>query len=352
MKTPKWKYIVSALLILLPVLAEWVLLEIFSGQVVYTGGLTKTTILVMGIVQTLVLLVLHFVCLYFTMKDRGNQNQSEKALGMTFWIVPIIAWFPAGISMKALLHLPFDLTFLTLVFISTLLIIVGNYLPKCRRNSTLGIKVKWALYNDENWNATHRFGGRVWVIGGLVLFLLALLPKTNLFLPFFPVMLVIIFVPMIYSYLYYRKQKEAGTYTEDTDIAFQSSGKYVRIFVIVILVFVAVLLSSGSIRIQYNESDFEINATYWKDLTVRYDDIDEITYLEQYRKGDREMGYGSVKLGMGHFYNDEFGDYTLYAYNHTNQGVCLKVGEETIVISAKDEEATKAIYDELCDRIK
>ena len=352
MKTPKWKSIVSSLFILLPVLAEWILLEIFSGQVVFVGGLTKNAILVMGITQTLVLLILHFVCLYFTMKDRGNQNQSEKALGMTFWIVPIIAWFPAGISMKALLHLPFDLTFWTLVFLSTMLIIVGNYLPKCRRNSTLGIKVKWTLYNDENWNATHRFGGRVWVIGGLVLFLLALLPKTNLFLPFFPVMLLIIFAPMIYSYLYYRKQKEAGIYTEDTDISFQSSGKYVRIFVIVILVFVAVLLSSGSIRIQYNESDFEINATYWKDRTVRYDDIEEIEYLEQYQKGEREMGFGSAKLGMGYFHSDEFGDYTLYAYNHTSQGVRLKVGEETIVISAKDEEATKAIYDELCDRIK
>ncbi|MDY3817969.1 MAG: SdpI family protein [Lachnospiraceae bacterium] len=352
MKISKWKSIVSSLFILLPVVAEWILLEIFSEQVVYAGGLTKNTILVMGIIQTVVLWILHFVCLYFTMKDCGNQNQSEKALGMTFWIVPIIAWFPAGISMKALLHLPFDLTFLTLVFLSALLIIVGNYLPKCRRNSTLGIKVKWTLYNDENWNATHRFGGRVWVIGGLVLFLLALLPKTNLILPFFPVMLVVIFAPMIYSYLYYRKQKEAGTYTEDTEVAFQSSGKYVRIFVIVILFFVAVLLSSGSIRMQYNESDFEINATYWNDLTIRYEDVKEITYLEQYQKGSREMGFGSAKLGMGYFHNDEFGDYTLYAYNHTSQGVCLKVGEETIVISAKDEEATKAIYEELCNRIQ
>ena len=64
------------------------------------------------------------------------------------------------------------------------------------------------------------------------------------------------------------------------------------------------------------------------------------------------MGFGSAKLGMGYFHSDEFGDYTLYAYNHTSQGVCLKVGEETIVISAKDEEATKAIYEELCNRIQ
>ena len=65
MKISKWKSIVSSLFILLPVVAEWILLEIFSEQVVYAGGLTKNTILVMGIIQTVVLWILHFVCLYF-----------------------------------------------------------------------------------------------------------------------------------------------------------------------------------------------------------------------------------------------------------------------------------------------
>ena len=64
------------------------------------------------------------------------------------------------------------------------------------------------------------------------------------------------------------------------------------------------------------------------------------------------MGFGSFKLGMGLFHNQEFGDYTLYAYNKTEQGVRLTVNGETIVISAEDETATKSIYKELSARMK
>ena len=47
-----------------------------------------------------------------------------------------------------------------------LFIVVGNYMPKIRQNSFMGIRVKWTLENEANWNASHRFGGKVWVAGG------------------------------------------------------------------------------------------------------------------------------------------------------------------------------------------
>ena len=190
------------------------------------------------------------------------------------------------------------------------------------------------------------------MLGGLLLLVLAFIPEKEFFVTFLPVLLVMIFAPILYSYLYYRKQKAAGTYTEDADNPYKTTGKYVWVFVIVIVVAVALLLTTGSFKIQYNDSDFTIEAACWSDLTVRYDEIEEIEYLEQYRKGDREMGFGSFKLGMGLFHNQEFGDYTLYAYNKTDQGVLLTVNGETMVISAEDEAATKAIYEELSERMK
>ena len=54
-------------------------------------------------------------------------------------------------------------------------IIIGNYLPKCKQNFTLGIKIKWTLENEENWNKTHRFAGKVWFIGGFIMLLTAFL---------------------------------------------------------------------------------------------------------------------------------------------------------------------------------
>lgn len=352
MKQQKWKYVLSSMMIALPVLIFWILVNTRTEEMKVTGGLTTGNMMVIVGIQMVLLLAVHLLCLYVTMKDRGNQNQSKKAIGMVFWIVPIISFFATGICMKAVFDLPYDLTFFVFVLLGLLFMLIGNYLPKCRRNFTLGIKVKWALCNDENWNMTHRFGGKVWVLAGLALLILAFIPEQVFFVTFLPVLLVMIFAPILYSYLYYRKQKAAGTYTEDADNPYKTTGKYVRVIVIVIVVAVALLLTTGSFKIQYNDSDFTVEAACWSDLTVRYDEIEDIEYLEQYRKGDREMGFGSFKLGMGLFHNQEFGDYTLYAYNKTSQGVRLTVNGETIVISAEDEAATKAIYEELSARVK
>ena len=352
MKQQKWKYVLSSIMIAVPVLIFWILVNTRTEEMKVIGGLTTGNMMVIVGIQTVLLLAVHLLCLYVTMKDRGNQNQSKKAIGMVFWIVPIISFFATGICMKAVFDLPYDLTFFVFVLLGLLFMLIGNYLPKCRRNFTLGIKVKWALCNDENWNMTHRFGGKVWVLAGLALLILAFIPEQVFFVTFLPVLLVMIFAPILYSYLYYRKQKAAGTYTEDADNPYKTTGKYVRVIVIVIVVAVALLLTTGSFKIQYNDSDFTVEAACWSDLTVRYDEIEDIEYLEQYRKGDREMGFGSFKLGMGLFHNQEFGDYTLYAYNKTSQGVRLTVNGETIVISAEDEAATKAIYEELSARVK
>ena len=351
MKQQKWKYVLSSIMIAVPVLIFWILVNTRTEEMKLAGGLTTGDLLAISGIQMSLLIAVHLLCLYVTKKDRGNQNQDKKAMGMLFWIMPIVSFFATGIIMKAVFDLPYDPTFFVFVLLGFLFVWVGNYLPKCRRNFTLGIKVKWALCNDENWNATHRFGGKVWVLAGLVLLILAFIPEHVFFVTFLPVLLVMVFAPILYSYLYYRKQKEAGTYMEDADNPYKTTGKYVRVTVIFIVVAVALLLTTGSFKIQYNDSDFTVEAACWSDLTVRYDEIEDIEYLEQYRKGDREMGFGSFKLGMGLFHNQEFGDYTLYAYNKTSQGVCLKVGDETIVISGEDEDETRAIYEEISSRI-
>ena len=50
-----------------------------------------------------------------------------------------------------------------------LLLAVGNYLGKARQNGFIGLKTPWTLANAGVWDKTHRFTGRVMVLGGLVL---------------------------------------------------------------------------------------------------------------------------------------------------------------------------------------
>jgi uncharacterized membrane protein len=46
---------------------------------------------------------------------------------------------------------------------------IGNMFGKLRRNLYVGIRTPWTIMNDEVWERTHRLGGRIWFVLGLVL---------------------------------------------------------------------------------------------------------------------------------------------------------------------------------------
>lgn len=86
-----------------------------------------------------------------------------------------------------------------MILMGILFILIGNYMPKTRQNYTIGIKVPWALDNEENWNRTHRLAGYLWVAGGIILVILSLAGLTNPLL-LIGVVLFFTLVPTIYSW--------------------------------------------------------------------------------------------------------------------------------------------------------
>ena len=84
-------------------------------------------------------------------------------------------------------------------------LVIGNYLPKVKQNWYLGIKLPWTYADEENWNKTHRLAGKLWFVGGLLFIL-------NFFLQIRGIelwlMIVLVLIPVIYSYLYSRKKNK------------------------------------------------------------------------------------------------------------------------------------------------
>ena len=91
------------------------------------------------------------------------------------------------------------------VLVGLLIMGLGNYLPKCRQNYTSGIKLPWTLYDEDNWNRTHRVAGRLWMVGGLGIMISAFWGGSTLLLA---VVLAITLIPGIYSYCLYRKKQK------------------------------------------------------------------------------------------------------------------------------------------------
>lgn len=359
LKKNKLKIAISSTIVLLPILFGIIMwnnlpdiMTTHWGADGNADGFAGKVFAVFGL--PFILLALHFVCLFFTLFDKKQREQNPKALGMIFWIIPVISLFVNGIMYRAAFGKEFDLGLFIPTLLGVMFIFIGNYLPKVKQNRTLGIKLFWTLNNEENWNKTHRFGGKVWVVGGIILLLSIFLPLKAVVWIVVCVISTMVIIPIVYSYRIYKQhQKEGVVYVgPPKNKAEKILVRISAVIVPLILIAVAVLMFSGNIEVHCADTSFQINATYWTDTEVDYSEVDTITYRKDLDVGVRTSGFGSARLSMGIFQNEEFGSYTLYAYTGAKEFIVLTSDEKTLVIGMRDAEDTQAIYDTMLSRIK
>lgn len=92
------------------------------------------------------------------------------------------------------------------IIVGVLYVILGNYFKTIKANYFIGIRTPWTLENETIWKETHRLGGKVWFVGGLLAIISSLLlePQIN-FKVFMGITIIIALIPIVYSYLLYRK---------------------------------------------------------------------------------------------------------------------------------------------------
>ncbi|NNF36971.1 MAG: DUF1648 domain-containing protein [Saprospiraceae bacterium] len=93
--------------------------------------------------------------------------------------------------------------------IGALISIVGIYMPYIKPNYFIGVRTPWTLENNEVWKATHKLTGHIWVITGVLLALIAFgIDQQHFFWVFMGLILVIAFIPILYSYLKFKELDE------------------------------------------------------------------------------------------------------------------------------------------------
>ena len=359
LKDKKRTLILSSLLTLSPILLGLMLWDQLPEQMTthwgadgVADGWSGRPFAVFGL--PLIMLAVHWLCAFFTGLDPKNKGQNRKVFELVLWIIPVVSIFTCGLVYVTAFRCKLQPEMLTFALLGVVFIVIGNYLPKCRQNYTIGIKIKWTLENEENWNATHRMAGKLWVVVGFACLLCGFLPVS-----FMPVVLVgvitlAVLVPTLYSWNYHKKQLAAGTYSAHTQPV---SKKHKRVRIVsllslfVVLAVVGVTMFTGDLNIKYGDVSFTIEASWWEDLTVEYNVIDHVEYRENVHPGVRTFGFGSARLSLGTFKNDEFGPYTRYAYTGQKACVVLHAGEKLLVVTGRDEEDTQAIFHALSERI-
>ena len=93
------------------------------------------------------------------------------------------------------------------VLVCLLLILMGNMMGKIKHNYFFGIKTPWTLAEPDVWNRTHRAGGRMWFLIGVVLLpCCLLLPERVFFILLMAGILGSTAVLLVLSYLWYRQR--------------------------------------------------------------------------------------------------------------------------------------------------
>ena len=132
---------------------------------------------------------------------RAAINSKLKAIAR--WMLPVMSCLVQGAILLNAVDENINLIRFIPLLIGMLMIVMGNYLPKCKQNYTTGIKLPWTLESEENWNRTHRLAGKLFIIAGFVLALFAFF-NISLYIPF-AIVIIAATVPAIYSYVLYRK---------------------------------------------------------------------------------------------------------------------------------------------------
>lgn len=202
--------IVTSIIILLPVAAGLILWEKLPEQIPVhfnaqgiADGWSGKGFGVFG--MPLFLLAIHWLCTVITGLDPKKKNITQKNMGLVLWICPAISLFVSGAVYAYALNSKINISTAFMLFFGVLFIIVGNYMPKCKQNYSIGIKISWTLNSEENWNYTHRLAGKIWVIGGLFIIATSFLNWVWLFAA---TAIIMVMLPIAGSYLFYKKESQ------------------------------------------------------------------------------------------------------------------------------------------------
>lgn len=118
-----------------------------------------------------------------TEKEREEAKNNEKVIYavsvgqiVMFGIMHCFFLYTAFVEMqKNLSHMAIDSGVVLNVLLAAFMVIIGNILPKTKRNSVAGVRTVWSMESDETWAESNRFGGVTCIVSGILIFIEAML---------------------------------------------------------------------------------------------------------------------------------------------------------------------------------
>lgn len=131
-----------------------------------------------------------------------------KFRGVFNWFIVIfVAYmlFVYALTLATALGSRFNMTVMLLPVVGLLFIGVGTMMGKAKRNFFIGIRTPWTLSSERVWDETHKFGSKLFMLAGAITILSAFLGENGFWL-MMAAILAAAFVPIVYSYILWRRE--------------------------------------------------------------------------------------------------------------------------------------------------
>lgn len=136
---------------------------------------------IVGICEAVIFSIMHFVSMY------SSYNEAVKGMDKAHINISNVSCFLLGV----------------------MFIVLGNVIPKSKRNSSVGIRTSWSMYNDITWRKSNFFGGIAMIVTGVLTALTSVFVSGSLSTLLLIVYLLAFTVAcIVYSKLVYEQEKK------------------------------------------------------------------------------------------------------------------------------------------------
>ncbi len=150
--------------------------------------------------------------------EKQEQNEGQKNNGkivllsgmgglVLFNALTVYFLYTAFRQTENLNEMPFEIYQLINLIFGILFVILGNVMPKVKKNDFFGVRLSYSMKNEVTWQKCQRFGGIAFMVCGLILIVASLLGFRGIAASIFLIalMLVYVLVVVIYSYQIAKK---------------------------------------------------------------------------------------------------------------------------------------------------
>ncbi len=155
------------------------------------------------------IIALYLLLVFLPAADPQKKRYEEFSRPYQVIRFAIVAYMTMLYFVTSLIGLGYDISVPKVMALSIglLFIVLGNFMPKFRKNWFVGIRTPWTLSNEDVWNMTHRVGGKLFTIGGLLVMLTVFLRAEWSFIAMMIVVFAVTIGTVGYSWWLWRSRQ-------------------------------------------------------------------------------------------------------------------------------------------------